>query len=47
MHAACYKARMGSSNPSVVVATHGHCFDGMCSAALFTRMAPIKPGSIP
>jgi hypothetical protein len=31
---------MGSSkNPSVVVATHGHCFDGMCSAALFTRLA--------
>src|SRR5882724_10517800 len=24
---------------SVVVATHGHCFDGMCSAALFTRLA--------
>ncbi len=22
----------------VVVATHGHCFDGMCSAALFTRL---------
>jgi hypothetical protein len=21
-----------------VVATHGHCFDGMCSAALFTRL---------
>jgi hypothetical protein len=25
--------------PEVVVATHGHCFDGMCSAALFTRLA--------
>jgi hypothetical protein len=25
--------------PAVVVATHGHCFDGMCSAALFTRLA--------
>jgi hypothetical protein len=24
---------------SVVVATHGHCFDGMCSAALFSRLA--------
>jgi hypothetical protein len=23
---------------SVVVATHGHCFDGMCSAALFVRL---------
>jgi hypothetical protein len=28
-----------SKTPSVVVATHGHCFDGMCSAALFTRLA--------
>jgi hypothetical protein len=26
-------------SPSVVVATHGHCFDGMCSAAIFTRLA--------
>jgi hypothetical protein len=25
--------------PAVIVATHGHCFDGMCSAALFTRLA--------
>jgi hypothetical protein len=25
--------------PAVVVATHGHCFDGMCSAALFTRLS--------
>jgi hypothetical protein len=24
--------------PHVVVATHGHCFDGLCSAALFTRL---------
>jgi hypothetical protein len=23
---------------SVVVATHGHCFDGLCSAVLFTRL---------
>jgi hypothetical protein len=23
---------------NVVVATHGHCFDGICSAALFTRL---------
>jgi hypothetical protein len=22
----------------IVVATHGHCFDGMCSAAMFTRL---------
>lgn len=26
------------STRSVVVATHGHCFDGMTSAALFTRL---------
>jgi hypothetical protein len=24
--------------PHVVVATHGHCFDGLCSAVLFTRL---------
>ncbi len=24
--------------PRVVVATHGHCFDGLCSAVLFTRL---------
>src|SRR5215831_16262095 len=31
---------------NVVVATHGHCFDGMCSAALFTRLmrAVGRPG---
>src|SRR5580692_903899 len=23
---------------SVVVVTHGHCFDGMCSAVMFTRL---------
>lgn len=29
----------------VVVATHGHCFDGMCSAAMFTRlMRHVHPG---
>ena len=28
--------------PSIVVATHGHCFDGMCSAALFTRLAKLR-----
>src|SRR3984957_16019873 len=29
-----------SDSPSrrVVVATHGHCFDGMCSAVMFTRL---------
>jgi hypothetical protein len=25
-------------NPRVVVATHGHCFDGLCSAVMFTRL---------
>jgi hypothetical protein len=29
---------------SVVIATHGHCFDGMCSAALFTRLARERAG---
>lgn len=30
---------MSSDKPTaVVVATHGHCFDGMCSAALFSRL---------
>jgi hypothetical protein len=32
----------GTSPPSgelkIAVATHGHCFDGMCSAAMFTRL---------
>jgi hypothetical protein len=29
----------------VVVATHGHCFDGMCSAVMFTRlMRHVHPG---
>jgi hypothetical protein len=27
-----------SHAPHVVVATHGHCFDGLCSAAMFTRL---------
>ncbi len=29
---------MGSGQRRVVVATHGHCFDGLCSAALFSRL---------
>lgn len=30
---------------NVVVATHGHCFDGLCSAVMFTRlMRHIHPG---
>jgi len=30
----------------VVVATHGHCFDGMCSAALFTHLLDsLEPGA--
>ena len=32
------------TSPSVVVATHGHCFDGMCSAARFTRLARSQMG---
>jgi hypothetical protein len=29
----------------IVVATHGHCFDGMCSAAMFTRLLRhLRPG---
>lgn len=33
-------------NPrSVVVATHGHCLDGLCSAALFTRLLRHVEGS--
>jgi hypothetical protein len=31
----------------VVVATHGHCFDGMCSAAMFTRLLRHVHGSEP
>ncbi len=29
---------MTSGTPRVVVATHGHCFDGLCSAVMFTRL---------
>ena len=33
------------SMPRVVVATHGHCFDGLCSAVMFTRlMRHLHPG---
>src|SRR5271154_2741636 len=29
----------------IVVATHGHCFDGLCSAVMFTRlMRHLHPG---
>jgi hypothetical protein len=27
-----------TSSPQVVVVTHGHCFDGLCSAVMFTRL---------
>jgi hypothetical protein len=27
-----------AQTPRVVVATHGHCFDGLCSAVMFTRL---------
>jgi hypothetical protein len=33
----CY-GRTVSTGPKVVVATHGHCFDGLCSAVMFTRL---------
>jgi hypothetical protein len=37
---------MTESPRRVVVATHGHCFDGMCSAALFTRLLrTVQPNS--
>jgi hypothetical protein len=32
---------------SVVVATHGHCFDGLCSAFLFTRLMKHLHGNKP
>lgn len=36
------------STPSVTVATHGHCFDGMASAAVFTRLLrALEPGTDP
>ena len=31
--------------PRVVVATHGHCFDGLCSAVMFTRLYRHRHGS--
>ncbi len=31
--------------PRVVVATHGHCFDGLCSAVMFTRLYRTRFGS--
>src|SRR5450432_427614 len=35
-----------SEGRRVVVATHGHCFDGMCSAALFSHLLDqIAPGT--
>lgn len=37
--AACYGASVTSDQaPRVLVATHGHCFDGLCSAVMFTRL---------
>jgi hypothetical protein len=36
------------SRAHVVVATHGHCFDGLCSAVLFTRLyRHLHPGESP
>src|ERR1700691_3923525 len=28
----------GSNSKQIVVATHGYCLDGLCSAAMFTRL---------
>jgi hypothetical protein len=34
------------TSQEVVVATHGHCFDGMCSAVMFTRLLRhLNPGA--
>src|SRR5262249_30931691 len=34
-----------NSNRNIVVATHGHCFDGLCSAVMFTRLLRhLRPG---
>ena len=37
---------LGAMKPrDILVATHGHCFDGMASAALFTHLArALEPG---
>ncbi len=32
-------AEMNSGNRRFVVATHGHCFDGLCSAVVFSHLA--------
>jgi hypothetical protein len=32
------KTEASSASRRVVVATHGHCFDGLCSAVMFTRL---------
>lgn len=39
---------MSTGQRRVVVATHGHCFDGLCSAALFTRLydETVRKGAI-
>jgi hypothetical protein len=35
----------GAKDREVVVVTHGHCFDGLCSAVLFTRLYEhVHPG---
>src|SRR5258706_13653332 len=34
----CYAGSMTDVPTPVVVATHGHCFDGLCSAVMFTRL---------
>src|SRR5277367_1492782 len=36
-----------SQSRHVVVATHGYCFDGMCSAVMFTRLLRHVHGTTP
>src|SRR4051812_2742868 len=38
MWCTCIVGMVRPSNMRVVVATHGHCFDGLCSAVLFTQL---------
>ncbi len=41
------QSRPDSHAPRVVVATHGHCFDGLCSAVMFTRLLRHIHGKAP
>jgi hypothetical protein len=41
------KPEPSSSTKKVVVATHGYCFDGLCSAVMFTRLLRHVSGGTP